>query len=297
MAKKNPKSLDDLSAPQRERLWLIDFLAQFKGELTRNDVVKRFGVTLSNATIDLALYRKLAPENIHYDARSKTYQRTQSFVPLFDYEPLKTLSTLSEGVSEGFHSGPTPVSISPSHHLNQPDLEILASVCRAIHFRQALRASYISLTSGETERELVPHSLVDTGQRWHVRAYCRKRQEFRDFVLTRFTQICSEGLTIDSEQESVECDNDWNAKVTLTLIPHPGVSFPEAIERDYGMQNGTLEVTGLPAATIGYLLRLWSVDCSADHRLSAAEYQLALANPADLHSAGNFAIAPGAQLS
>nr|WP_226983857.1 WYL domain-containing protein [Acidithiobacillus ferrooxidans] len=41
------------------------------------------------------------------------------------------------------------------------------------------------MSSGLTNREIVPFALADSGSRWHVRAFDRRKGEFRDFVLTR----------------------------------------------------------------------------------------------------------------
>ena len=47
------------------------------------------------------------------------------------------------------------------------------------------------------------------------------------------------------------------------------------------------------AATAGYLLRRWGVDCSADARLNPDEYQLALRDPQSVAKQVKLAIAPG----
>ena len=44
---------------------------------------------------------------------------------------------------------------------------------------------YHSMSNGEFERVIVPFAFVDTGLRWHVRAFDRKSDYFRDFVVTR----------------------------------------------------------------------------------------------------------------
>lgn len=56
---------------------------------------------------------------------------------------------------------------------------------RAIHQERPLKVTYHSLSSGETEREIVPFALIDNGLRWHVRAFDRRSKDFRDFVITR----------------------------------------------------------------------------------------------------------------
>ena len=39
---------------------------------------------------------------------------------------------------------------------------------RAIYRKQVLQVMYVSLSSGRTDRQIVPHALVDNGQRWRI---------------------------------------------------------------------------------------------------------------------------------
>jgi hypothetical protein len=63
---------------------------------------------------------------------------------------------------------------------------------------------------------------------------------------------------------------------------------------DYGMTNGVLKLR-TRAATAGYMLRKWSVDCSADHSLDGPEYRLWLKDHLTLYGVGNAVLAPGYQ--
>lgn len=58
---------------QRERLFYIDFLAFFTGQVTRKDLVVRFGISEPAATKDLSLYAELAPNMLSYDLRQRCY--------------------------------------------------------------------------------------------------------------------------------------------------------------------------------------------------------------------------------
>ncbi len=81
----------------------------------------------------------------------------------------------------------------------------------------------------------------------------------------------------------------------LQIIPHPhNISFPTAIELDFAMEDGVLEIN-VRAAMAGYLLRRWNVDCTLDANLAGGEYQLYLRNRQTLYGADNLAIAPGYQ--
>lgn len=160
-----------------------------------------------------------------------------------------------------------------------------------IHLEKPIECLYVSLSSGVTKRQLVPHSLANDGRRWHVRAYERDKKHFRDFSCSRFENI----TLIDEsprEQESRDADHQWNRWVELELIPHPSLSFPRAIELDYGMQNGLLTIK-VRAALAGYLLNFWHVDCSDGYRLNSERHPLALKNRLALYGIENLVIAPG----
>lgn len=283
----------ETSPNQRERLWQIDFLARFRGQVTRQDLVHRFGIALSNATRDFALYRQLAPQNLDYDHSDKVYRRTSQFQPLFSYDREHTLQALSLGQGVGLGVCEQPILVDAAPTLNQPSLDVLAAISRAIYACRSLTIGYVSVSSGETTREIVPHSLVNTGLRWHVRAYCRVHKAFRDFVLTRITATADAQSTIDTALESQAQDQEWNREVVLELVPHPHAAHSRAIELDYDLAPGQFIQRSVRAATAGYLLRSWGVDCSTNAELPPTQYQLALRDPLSIARLANLSIAPG----
>nr|WP_172591163.1 WYL domain-containing protein [Shewanella xiamenensis] len=291
-------TLESLTLAQRERLAHIDFVLMFKGEARRTDLVERFNIAPSVATQDFARYKEIAPQNVIYDEKRKQHLKAASFISLFDFDVIRTLATLSQGFGDGF-SGQLkpPLACEAPYHLNKPSLSIVAKVTEAIHKGKALSITYVSLSSGETTREIVPHTLVDNGLRWHVRGFDRKHNEFRDFVLTRIKaavvlEDSTLSLSVIKESELETQDRQWNRFVELELVPHPRIEHCEAIELDYGMTGGVMKVE-IRAATAGYLLRLWNVDCSKEASLKSPEFHLWLRNYQTLYGVGNLAIAPG----
>ena len=277
----------------RDRIAHIDFTLLFKGEAVRADLVDRFSIAAAQATKDFTMYRELAPGNIEYDQKLKLHKRGEAFEPLFDYDVVRTLATISQGYGDGFTGKvKPPLACEAPYHLNKPNLSIVAKVTEAIHKGKALSITYVSLSSGETTREIVPHTLVDNGLRWHVRGFDRKHGEFRDFVLTRIKAAVVLGDSTLSEAELETQDRQWNRFVELELVPHPLIEHSEAIELDYGMTGGVMKVE-IRAATAGYLLRLWNVDCSKAAQLKTPEFHLWLKNYQTLYGVGNLAIAPG----
>lgn len=79
---------------------------------------------------------------------------------------------------------------------------------------------------------------------------------------------------------------------SLELVPHPRIEHSEAIELDYGMTGGALKVE-IRAASAGYLLRQWNVDCSTNATLQDGGAQLYLKNRATLYGVKNIMLAPG----
>ena len=290
-----PSPLADLSAAQRQRLAYIEFRVWFYGEVSRKDVLERFEVATAAGTRDLALYRELAPLNVSYE--HKAYRYLPTFVPLFEHEVERVLAALTCGFGAGEPArGGAPVSHAVPGRLNQPQLETLATVTRAMHGGYALRLIYHSMKTGAGFREIVPHALVDSGLRWHVRAYDRTKGQFRDLVLTRMERVVPLPEATEKQfaaaDEKAVADLQWNQWVTLHLEPHPAHPHPETIERDYGMQHGRLTVT-LRAAVVGYVLRQWLVDCSQQARLRGPEFRLKLADIRQLDGVDNAVLAPG----
>lgn len=292
MEQDNP--LSALSAAQRLRLAFIEFRVWFYGEVARKHVLERFEIATAAGTRDLMLYKQLAPNNVSYD--QKHYRYLPTFSPLFQHDADKVLAALTAGVSAA-DTGRSSETISHAapKRLNQPALDTLATVTRAIHAGQVLSLTFLSMKKGPGKRIIVPHSLVDSGLRWHVRAFDRTKGHFRDLVLTRMENV--HALTDCSPpalQELIAADTQWNRMFTLTLIPHPSRPHPEVIAKDFGMQQGQLKVS-VRGAVAGYVMRQWQVDCSPDASMRGQEIRLRLADPATLHGAGSAALAPGYQ--
>jgi len=286
-------ALAELAQPQRDRLAFIELRVRFVGEIRRQDLVERFAIQSAAATRDLALYRELASGNIDYDSKAKTYVLGADFRSLFDYPAERVMSWLTQAFGDGEPlKFKTWVPSETPSRLTNPDLDVLASVTRAIHQCCPLAVEYHSVSSGKSKREIVPFALIDTGLRWHVRAFDRKSKEFRDFVITRIRRpVLLNGQPV-APHEMSDQDIQWTRIVELELVPHPSQPRPEITEMDYGMDGGALRMK-LRAATAGYILRQWSVDCSPDHTLRGHEYRLWLKDQLALYGVKNAVLAPG----
>lgn len=287
------EQLAELTQPQRDRLAFVELRARFVGAIRRQDLVSRFGIQSAAASRDLALYKHLAAGNIGYDSKGKSYVLGPNFQPVFDFPPERVLSWLTQGFGDGepMRLKAWVASESPSR-LTHPDLDVLASVTRAIHQECPLAVEYHSISNGQAERQIVPFALIDNGLRWHVRAFDRKSKEFRDFVITRIKHPQVLKGEKPAPHELSDQDNQWTRIVELDLVPHPDQPRPEITEMDYRMEHGALRLK-LRAATAGYILRKWSVDCSPDHSLRGPEYRLWLKDTLAIYGVKNAVLAPG----
>ena len=229
------------------RLQFIDFRLRWEGRLNRTDLTEHFGLSTPQASLDIARYTELAPANLTYDRSSRTYAATDEFRPLFPRssarrylaELLATKTGLLEPGASFIGSAPEADSApSPWRALDERTVEALA---KAILDRLTVTVSYQSMSSIEaTRRQLSPHALGFDGFRWHVRAYCHKRERFSDFVLARI-------LDLDGSQSSPvdpRLDTQWHTVLTLVLAPHPKLSAANkrVLELDYGMQDGEVKL-------------------------------------------------------
>ena len=130
---------------------------------------------------------------------------------------------------------------------------------QAARQQKRLEVDYVSINNPDREgRIIVPHTLVYTGLRWHVRAWCEKNQEYRDFVLSRFRDIPE---IMEDSTHGVEQDEQWNKSITVRITPDPRLSKEqrEVVEVDYGMTGGALEIT-TRAKLVPYALQLLHID-------------------------------------
>ncbi|MDN7182639.1 WYL domain-containing protein [Caballeronia sp. SEWSISQ10-4 2] len=267
---------------QRERLYYIEFLALFAGQVSRKDLTGRFGISEPAATKDLSLYSELAPSMLRYDLRRKCYV-FDGGKPYFKHNVEQALHALA---------GIGAVDYDPSRTKRLPGwvsssirrelaLDLVSTLTRSIEQHQYVIAEYTSLSSGSRKRKLSPLAVVNDGLRWHIRCFDHDRKEFLDYALTRFESAEVGGAS----DIGLADDKEWSTEVTLKLVPHPKADHPEATCVDFDMLDGAKLVT-LNACLVGYFLRHWHVDYSVDASGSPRAQQLFLANRIELQRSG-----------
>ena len=244
---------------QERRLEFIDSRLLWEGRVNRSDLVTFFGISVPQASLDLAKYRELAPQNAVYDGTEKAYVAANSFVPVFARFSaegyLGRILAVELGnieINSTFLGWRPPVGVvrDPSRKI---DPVILRAILGAVREHRTVQADYQSMSSpAPTSRRFTPHAIAFDGFRWHVRAFCQIHNDYRDFVLARISRISVE----ESSPIDGSGDSEWNREIEALIIPNPELSAAQklAIESDYGMENGRL-VLRTREALLFYLLR------------------------------------------
>lgn len=261
------------------RYWLIELISYWEGRLTSNHLQHFFGLSRQQASKDINQYLQSWPNNLYYCASAKGHLPSVDFNLVFISGDVAEYLNWMTGQSA--HAMPTESGCRLEHAILLPPArnvtpKVIRPLVQALRKGERLEVDYGAVSNANQDgRIIVPVRFVNTGSRWHLRAWCEKANGYRDFVLSRFhgTPI-PEGKLL----APLPPDTHWNTQVTLVLKPDPRLS-PEqqqALIRDYAMNNGELNLD-TRAALAGYLLREMQINTKMLDGNPAAQ-QLILAN-------------------
>lgn len=248
------------------RYRLIETVAWWEGRLTTVHLIQSFGISRQQASKDINTYiTEHAPKNLTYDKQLKGYVPSKQFKPLFiDDSASAYLHLLYQNNARAPHIEGLALAYAHTLVLEVPDRSIKAEILRPLlkacreHLR--LEIEYVSLANPQPEVRLIaPHTLIYTGMRWHVRAFCEKNQAYRDFVLSRLRGVPE--VMDDVTEHGIEGDDEWNTEVPVLIIPDERLTPTQKaiIETDFGMVDGKLEIPSRQAL-VKYVLQRYQID-------------------------------------
>lgn len=247
----------------KQRFAFINHLVGWEGQVNATHIATKFQLSRQAASNILKQYREQNPTHLQYDSSQKAYTATDDFDCAFT----------NSGVFNSFSQYLAAIEYTDndSHHL-QPStiLEVEAPlrninpiqvrpILRAIREQLQIDIGYISLSSPNyLDRIIQPHALIFDGLRWHVRAYCNKNHQFRDFTLSRFN---GEATFEGKATHGASHDEKWNTIVNVVIEADPRFNAQQKsiIEQDFQMVNGT-KIIPTRAALVNYLLRRLHID-------------------------------------
>lgn len=239
-----------------QRLRFIESRLFWVGFINRRDLMDHFHITAAIASSDLAEYQALAKGNAVYDKSAKLYRAGREFRPLFPNPSLSALHAHAQ-----LQDGTAPLDALthiPPVVERVADPVVARNLLSACRQRFSLRILYRSMAHPDGAwRWIEPRFLVTDGIRWHVRAWCRTREDFRDFVLSRIDRADEPAKAVASDR----IDEAWETVDDVILQAHPSLSPPQRalVERDHQMQAGRL-VLPCRRALLWYVLRNLGLD-------------------------------------
>lgn len=274
------------------RLAFIELLLQFKGWLSRSDLMAKFGLQEAAATRDLRLYREMADKNLSLNHRTRKYEINKNeFEPKFKTNIKNILSSMSD---ESFSKdvGFDGVGIESIPRLSYPNESVIFEISKAIINKQVLSVEYKSVEKGSSKKEIAPHSMFDNGLKVYARCFDFEKERHISLAIDRFVSLAESSVEY-TEECSKSKDHEWNEIVELHLAAHgENVGHIETIEHELNMIDGCVKIK-TRAALAQFWLSAWNVDCSDGHTIKDGKYQLKLNNPDILNSIKSKKIIPG----
>ncbi|PSH54720.1 transcriptional regulator [Phyllobacterium endophyticum] len=254
-----------------QRLEFIEFRAFWEGGIRRGDITDRFGVSVPQASNDLALYQKLEPNNLRYDASEKRYVPTVEFTPRF-MKPnadryliqLKAIADHVIGLDETWITIAPQVDAMPVP-TRRIDPVMLKRFIAVIRSKKSVEVYYQSMSGKRPEalwRRITPHAFGHDGLRWHVRAYCHLDNKFKDFILSRCRDLRNEDIT----EADANADRNWTSFFDVVLGPNPALtpSQRDTVSSDYDMRDGEV-IIPVRYALLYYFEKRLRLDVVGEH--------------------------------
>lgn len=229
----------------KERLRFIESYAWWKGVVQRQDLQETFGLSLAQASSDLQYYLEMNPSALSYNMRKKRYEASDNM------KCMLTVPCLDDAISRFFGASMPfawPAQGDAVERVSVVSMPVRAAspvverkVFIAVLNTNRIKIKYASLNSGKDDwRWIVPHAFGHDGSRWHVRAWCEQNQDYRDFVLSRITDVSN----VKHEGSLPVPDKEWQTEVTLKVKPNSALTEEQQkmVERDYGMTKGVLKL-------------------------------------------------------
>ncbi|WP_338512952.1 WYL domain-containing protein [Erwinia aphidicola] len=292
---------------QKQRFRLLEIVLYWEGRLNTHYLCNAFNIGRQQASRDINRYiAEISPEGLIYDRQAKTYKPTSHFIPCFsrgsvdEYLMLLHGNQWQEGHQPAAHD--LPVIDLRQGHIATVDVParhiepvIVRSLVEAARHQLRVDVDYISLGSGEqVGRNIVPHTLVFDGIRWHVRAWCEKEKAWLDFVMSRFRGIPD---LLNASEQGISADVEWNSWLTAVVVPNPCLSAAQQaiIAEDYAMTAGCMRLTQrIPL--MHYVLERLKINYLGGHEKQPMHYPLVLANREELIAQGcSFKLSEGEQ--
>lgn len=205
----SPKSPETLRAIESLLLW--------EGTASNERVREVFDLHFTTVSRLLTQYAELNPAGLSYSTAQKRW------VAGPDFRPMLTAGSIDEYLAYTLpeRQGPSPAVLQTHLDFGRVQHRDFAVLHRAIRERRGVSVEHRSLRNPTpASKTFYPHTLIEAGRRWHVRAYVPAAGEFQDLALTRMSKLQLTELNSPEEADQMR-DDAWTTQVPLRMVPHP----------------------------------------------------------------------------
>lgn len=265
-----------------QRSELLKTLLLWGGRLGNARLRELLGMKVTRVSQIMSEFHSEHPNWMEWDSVARSYRAT----PAAYRTKIDTSSSLDRylslvGISHTQNESSSQQTIwNAFPDISTPVPRVFAQISEAIELSRCIQINYRSMSNPSPHRrEISPHSIVRAGRRWHVRAFCSTRQEFRDFALGR---IDSPKLLATPAARSADDDHPWNTQLQVRLIAHPRLSQAQQEMIRFEYFSGTAaRVERCRAAMVSYFIQDLRAATDTSKQLPP-EFQLAVENMEDL---------------
>jgi predicted DNA-binding transcriptional regulator YafY len=256
------------------RLRIMEGVLAWEGEIGNARVRKLFDIQPVQASRLLAEFRSLMEGRIIEDGRAKVLRPASP-------DGIETDISLNEYARQTQADEDAASCIVDARmDLTEVKPVVFARLRKASLSRTGVVISYASMTNPTfEERTIFPHSIIHVGRRWHVRGWCAKRKDFRDFTLGR---IKSASPVSEPAPQTIDHDQAWHEVVMIELAAHRKLSIQQQ-QVVRGENFGGLENRRLPvrACLAQYVIQDLRAAIDPDKEVPP-EFQIEVTNPDQL---------------
>lgn len=206
--------MPQIESQLQHRLRVMWNLLRWEGELRNRRLQEVFGLQSLQATRLIRRFSEAHPGQVQQDQANGRWLLggDEGFAkqagPFDEY--------IAHVTSTGAAMAPWLVDARLDFQEPQPrHLRLVSDACRS---GSGLKIRYTSMSQpAGADRVIFPRNVVRLSQRWHIRAWCAARRDFRDFT---FGRIRAMAAVPDLMPESAGVDEAWQQTVSLRIGPH-----------------------------------------------------------------------------
>lgn len=201
------------------RFRVIETLLLWEGQVDNRRLRSLLDIQNVQASRVLAEYAEQNADQILRLSPRSPYQASSSTKPSFSSGSIDEYLALIQGTED---LGEMIEDVRMD--LTAPAPRVFSVVFQACRRNLGLTIQYRSMNNPRGSARLIyPHAIVRAGRRWHVRAWCTERQDFRDFAIGRIHSASISAIP----KPDIKADVAWNTKLPLVLSAHPALTLDQ----------------------------------------------------------------------